>query len=80
MEIRDTGSGVPQEIQGRIFEPFFSTKGRGVGLGLAITRGIVHGHEGIIRLESESGKGTTVCVELPLRPLRESSTSAEETL
>jgi len=80
VEIRDTGSGVPQEIQDRIFEPFFSTKGRGVGLGLAITRGIVHGHEGIIRLDSEPGEGTTVCVELPLRPLRESSTSAEETL
>src|SRR5205823_3318155 len=58
VEIADTGPGIPQEIQARIFEPFFTTKseGEGTGLGLALTRGIIEGHGGTIRVESRPGR------------------------
>lgn len=72
VRVRDTGPGIPAKIHGRIFEPFFSTKPRGVGLGLAIARGIILGHEGSIRLESLPTLGTEAVIEIPLRPVRES--------
>src|SRR5207248_3067178 len=61
MEVRDDGSGIPPEILSQIFEPFLTTKetGRGVGLGLAISRGIIERHNGTIEVQSESGRGTT---------------------
>jgi PAS domain S-box-containing protein len=67
LSISDSGSGIDPAIQGRIFEPFFSTKsaGEGTGLGLAIVHGIVRAHEGAIDLKSEPGKGTTFHVYFP---------------
>jgi signal transduction histidine kinase len=68
IEISDTGSGIPAEIQDRIFEPFFSTKevGRGTGLGLDISwRIVVKKHHGDIRVESRPGN-TTFQIRLPL--------------
>jgi CheY-like chemotaxis protein len=65
LEIRDTGSGMPSEMQSRIFEPFFSTKSTGRGLGLAVVDGIVRSLGGIIQLDSEPGKGTTIQISLP---------------
>src|SRR5207247_10471821 len=66
VEIADTGPGIPQEIQARIFEPFFTTKseGEGTGLGLALTRGIIEGHGGTIRVESRPGHGACFLIEL----------------
>ncbi len=68
LEVADTGPGIPPEIQARIFEPFFTTKsvGSGTGLGLSLCRGIVEGHRGTIRLESEPGKGALFQIELPV--------------
>jgi len=68
--IRDEGRGMEPEIQRRIFEPFFSTKGdgTGTGLGLAIVQGIVSRHGGAINVESEQGRGTTFTVLLPTGP------------
>jgi signal transduction histidine kinase/ActR/RegA family two-component response regulator len=68
LEVRDDGSGMSQEVQRQLFEPFFTTKaaGRAAGLGLAASFGIVHQHEGTIRVESAPGKGTVMRILLPL--------------
>ncbi len=67
IKVRDDGAGIAPEILPRIFEPFLTTKesGRGVGLGLAISRGIVERHNGRIEVESELGRGTTFTITLP---------------
>jgi PAS domain S-box-containing protein len=67
VDIRDTGAGIPREIQDRIFDPFFTTKpvGKGTGLGLSISHGIVRSLGGEILLRSEVGHGSTFSVSLP---------------
>ena len=68
VEIRDTGCGIPVEIQNHIFEPFFTTKeqGKGTGLGLSVAFGTIQDHHGIIHVNSEVGKGTSFHIYLPL--------------
>jgi two-component system NtrC family sensor kinase len=68
IKVRDTGHGITEENMEKIFDPFFTTKetGHGVGLGLAISFGIVNEHNGSINVESEPGKGTTFTVSFPL--------------
>jgi signal transduction histidine kinase len=66
IRVRDTGGGIPAEIRNRIFEPFFSTKEEGIGLGLSVAQRIVEEHGGRIRVESREGQGTTFAVLLPL--------------
>ncbi len=63
--IRDSGPGMSKETLDRIFDPYFSTKDSGTGLGLPIAKKIIEEHGGTIRVEGEPGKGTTVTVELP---------------
>ncbi len=63
--VRDTGTGMDAATLARAYEPYFSTKDVGTGLGLPITRKIIEEHGGTIRIESRPGKGTTVFVELP---------------
>ncbi|MCS7227707.1 MAG: ATP-binding protein, partial [Endomicrobia bacterium] len=65
--ISDTGCGIPSDIKDKIFEPFFTTKPNGTGLGLTICRNIVSAHNGVITVESETGKGTTFFIKLPLQ-------------
>ena len=66
LRIRDQGSGMDPSTQARIFEPFFSTRGAGRGLGLAATIGIVRAHGGVLALVSRQGRGTSVTVLLPV--------------
>ncbi len=68
VEVRDNGPGLTQEVIKRVFDPFYTTRMMegGTGLGLSVAHGIVLDHEGTISLESELGRGTTVCIELPL--------------
>jgi len=63
----DTGVGIPQANLERIFEPLFTTKPRGIGLGLAIVSALVEGHGGTIEVESEVGTGSIFTVRLPVR-------------
>ncbi len=65
LTVSDTGSGMPHDVQARIFDPFFSTKSAGRGLGLPVIHGIVRSLRGAIRVESEVGKGTTFQILLP---------------
>jgi two-component system nitrogen regulation sensor histidine kinase NtrY len=66
LTIADNGSGIPEEVKSKIFEPNFSTKTSGMGLGLAITKRTVESMGGAISFESEAGKGTTFTITLPI--------------
>jgi len=68
VEIRDTGMGIPQEHLARIFDPYFTTKKSGSGLGLATVYSIVRKHQGHIEVESETGHGTLFRFWLPAVP------------
>jgi signal transduction histidine kinase len=66
MRVADNGPGIPPDRLERIFQPFVSTKGKGMGLGLAICREIVEAHAGRLEVESAVGRGTTFTLRLPL--------------
>ena len=65
--MRDTGPGIPAELQARLFEPYWRGQNgyKGAGLGLAIAKGVVEAHGGRIRLESRPGSGTTFYLTVP---------------
>jgi CheY-like chemotaxis protein len=78
LEVSDTGRGMSGETQARVFDPFFSTKSGGRGLGLAVVQGIVRSLEGAIHLTSVSGKGTTFQILLPCEERAPHADHAEE--
>jgi len=67
LEVSDDGCGIPEEDKGRLFEPYFSTKKTGTGLGLTIVNAIISDHNGYIRVRDNKPKGTTFLIELPIR-------------
>ncbi len=75
IDVQDTGCGISKENLSKLFTPFFTTKekGSGVGLGLAVVRGIIERHKGEIKVQSEVGKGTTFSVYLRVRDDEKSS-------
>lgn len=66
-QIKDEGEGVSDDVVNKIWDPFFTTKETGTGLGLGIVKNIIESHEGNIRIENRSEKGSRVTIELPLR-------------
>jgi signal transduction histidine kinase/CheY-like chemotaxis protein len=69
--IKDTGKGIPQELQERIFDPFFTTKGpQSSGLGLSVSYGIITRHRGTIAVDSTEGEGTAFTIKLPIEEVR----------
>ena len=66
VSVTDTGKCIPAEILPKIFESLFTTKAKGIGLGLALVKTLVEGHGGTIHAESQDGEGATFTVRLPL--------------
>ena len=66
VKIEDTGTGIPEEDIIRIFDPFFSTKASGIGLGLSMTYGTIVSHGGTISVESDQEKGTLFTISIPI--------------
>jgi signal transduction histidine kinase len=65
VEVSDTGAGMPPEVLSRLFEPFFTTRSKGVGMGLSVSHAIVTSLGGTLRAESQPGVGTRFTVTLP---------------
>lgn len=66
VQFRDNGEGIPQDDVKRVFEPLFTTRPEGIGLGLTIVKNIIERHNGIIQIESLKGEGTTIALKLPI--------------
>jgi two-component system sensor histidine kinase HydH len=75
--VRDSGVGIPAEQLDRIFEPYFTTKATGTGLGLALVRQTIHDHGGTISVASEPGRGTAFTVTIPVPAAAAGQPSAE---
>jgi signal transduction histidine kinase len=65
VRIDDPGRGIPEKDKEQIFEPFFSTKKKGMGVGLYLTKKIIETHEGEIAVKSQTGQGTTFFIQIP---------------
>ena len=66
LDISDTGTGIPADQLAQIFEPLYTTKQTGTGLGLYMVREIIAAHDGEIRVTSQVGSGTTFTITLPV--------------
>jgi signal transduction histidine kinase/ActR/RegA family two-component response regulator len=79
ISVGDTGTGMAPEVKSRIFDPFFTTKGKaGMGLGLAVSFGIIRRHEGSVEVESELGSGTKFKISLPKATVQEDPIAQEQ--
>lgn len=66
LQVEDTGPGIPKDILDKIFTPFFTTKARGTGLGLAVVKKVIDRHKGKVEVFTQSGKGTTFKLSIPI--------------
>ncbi len=67
ISIKDTGQGIPENIRQKMFLPFYTTKQKGIGLGLALVQKIIVSHGGSIEVDSREGQGTTFRIILPAK-------------
>lgn len=65
IKIKDTGCGIPEDIMDKLFDPYFTTKPNGTGMGLAVTFSIIKQHHGYLEIDSEVGEGSTFTIVLP---------------
>ena len=70
IQVSDNGPGIPESVQDKIFQPFFTTKEEGTGLGLSIATRILGEHGGWLDLDSQEGRGTTFTINLPYRKIQ----------
>jgi signal transduction histidine kinase len=68
ISFRDTGEGITTETLSRIWSPLFTTKAKGMGFGLAVSKRLVEAHGGCISVETKVGKGSTFTVTVPIKP------------
>jgi PAS domain S-box-containing protein len=81
LAFRDTGPGIPADVQQRVFEPFYTTKHRGTGLGLATARRVVEQHHGTMTLDCPPGGGTVVTLRVPVvQPMAAQEASGRSTI
>jgi two-component system sensor histidine kinase FlrB len=73
LTVSDNGPGIPQDIQDKVFDPFFTTSGSGTGLGLAVVQAVILDHNGKIILAADDSSGATFRIDLPKVPLPENS-------
>jgi signal transduction histidine kinase len=71
IKVTDNGTGIPADVQPRVFSPNFSTKNSGMGMGLAICKNIIESFNGDIYFETKEGEGTSFFVVMPLKEVRE---------
>ena len=76
IEVSDTGCGIPADSLPKIFDPFFSTKPGGTGLGLSVSAQILEDHGGCLLVKSEPGKGTTITAVLSEPPSKRDASGA----
>ena len=69
--VKDTGAGIPEDVQAKLFTPLFTTKSKGQGFGLAVVKRMTEALGGTVTFESQEGKGTTFMIRLPQSPQRE---------
>ncbi len=69
IDVSDTGPGIPKEVLEKLFTPFFTTKARGTGLGLAVVKKVIERHKGKVEIETEQGKGTTFKLYIPIKEI-----------
>jgi len=78
LSVGDTGSGISKENMRKLFEPLFTTKPRGIGLGLAVCRKLIEANDGWIEVQSEEGKGSLFTIHLPAATPDEPSSSTKQ--
>ncbi|WP_077339327.1 sensor histidine kinase [Pseudocolwellia agarivorans] len=66
ISVRDNGKGIDQELADKIFEPFYTSRSQGTGLGLAVVKSVVNAHQGGVKLLSQAGEGAHFCIHIPL--------------
>ncbi len=78
ISVEDNGSGIPPELTEKIFEPFYTSKSQGTGLGLSVVKSVVEAHQGQVKLLSSIGSGAHFCIKLPLMNASKNELSKNE--